>query len=71
MKVVIDRFEGKFAVCEKEDRKMINILKDKVPSGAGEGTVLNLYDNGKIEIDIEETEKQAKKIEKLMKDLFN
>ena len=71
MKVIIDRFEGKFAVCEKADRKMINILKDKIPEGAKEGTLLNLHDDGKIEIDIEETERKVKGIEKLMKDLFN
>ncbi|PJI08065.1 MULTISPECIES: DUF3006 domain-containing protein [Clostridium] len=71
MKVIIDRFEGEFAVCEKEDRKMINILKDKIPEGAKEGTVLNLHDNGKIGIDVEGTERKIKEIEKLMKDLFN
>jgi hypothetical protein len=31
MKVTIDRFEGDFAVCEKPDRTMINIKKDKFP----------------------------------------
>jgi len=69
MKVIIDRFEGNFAVCEKEDRKMLDIQRDKVPSTAKEGDVLNITDD-KITIDIEETEKREKEIEELTKDLW-
>ena len=70
MKVIIDRFEGKFAVCEKEDRKMLDIERNKVPSTAKEGDVLNITDD-KITLDIEETEKRKKEIEELTKDLWN
>ena len=69
MKVIIDRFEGSYAVCEKEDRTMMNISKDKIPSGAKEGDVLNI-NNDMITIDIEETEKRHKEIEKLTEDLW-
>ena len=31
MKYIIDRFEGKWAVCEAEDGKMIDIEKSKLP----------------------------------------
>ncbi|MCB2300424.1 DUF3006 domain-containing protein [Clostridium tagluense] len=69
MKVIIDRFEGNFAVCEKEDRTMMNIPKDKIPPGAKDGDVLNIL-NDVITIDIEETEKKRKEIEKLTEDLW-
>ena len=31
MKVIIDRYEGQYAVCEKEDMSMINIKRNLVP----------------------------------------
>lgn len=33
MKVIIDRFEANYAVCEEEDRTMIDIEKSKLPPG--------------------------------------
>ena len=70
MKVIIDRFEGKFAVCEKEDRKMIDIEKSRIPTTAKEGDVLNI-DNDIITIDDVETQKRKKEIEELTRDLWN
>jgi hypothetical protein len=69
MKVTIDRFEGNFAVCEKEDRNMIDIEKIKIPPEAKEGDVLNI-EGHVITIDIEETNKRKKLIEELTKDLW-
>lgn len=70
MKVVIDRFEGSFAVCEKEDRTILNIKKEYIPEGAKEGDVLDIQGD-KISIDTKETEKRKKEIEELAKDLWN
>lgn len=70
MKLIIDRFEGDFAICEKENREMINIDKDKIPSGAKEGHVLVLINN-RIEIDEEETKKRINEIEKTTEDLWD
>lgn len=70
MKVVIDRFEGPFAVCEKESKKMIDIKKMKLPKDAKEGDVLNIQ-NGEISIDVAETKKRKNVIENLTKDLWN
>ena len=70
MKVIIDRFEGDFAVCEKEDRQMLDIEKSKIPITAKEGDVLNI-DNGIITINLQETVKRKKEIEELTKDLWN
>ncbi|MBX4270685.1 DUF3006 domain-containing protein [Clostridium estertheticum] len=69
MDVIIDRFEGNYAVCEKEDRTMIDIKKSKIPSIAKEGDVLSI-DNDVIIIDIEKTKKRLNEIEKLTKGLW-
>jgi len=69
MKVIIDRFEGLYAVCEKEDRTMMDILKINLPIEAKEGDVLVFYNN-MITIDIKDTEKRRRNIEKLTEDLW-
>jgi len=69
VKVIIDRFEGLYAVCEKEDKTMIDILKINLPFEVKEGDVL-ILENNMITIDIEETEKRRIKIEKLTEGLW-
>lgn len=69
MKVIVDRFEGDFAVCEKEDRAMMEIPKVATPEDAKEGDVL-IIENGDIIIDHEATEKRRKEIEELTKGLW-
>ena len=66
MKVIIDRFEGDFAVCEKEDKTMVNIDMRILPEKVKEGDVLNI----EIKVDEEETEKRKKVIEELTRDLW-
>jgi hypothetical protein len=68
--VTIDRFEGEFAVCEKENRQMIDIEKSKLPETAKEGDVLNIK-NDIITIDFETTKKRKKEIEKLTENFWN
>lgn len=69
MKVIIDRFEGNYAVCEKEDRTMINIERNKIPIESKEGSVL-LVTEDEIAIDDEGTISRKKDIEELTKDLW-
>lgn len=69
MKVIIDRFEGTLAVCEKENREMIHIERIKIPSSAKEGDIL-LIEQGSILIDKTGTEKRKNKIQKLMDELW-
>ena len=69
MKVTIDRFEGDFAVCEKEDRSMINIRKDKIPTDAKEGDIL-VIESDSISVDAKGTADRKKKIDKLMDNLW-
>ena len=69
MKIIIDRFEGTYAVCEKEDRTMMDIKRSNLPSEAKEGDLLSI-DNNIITIDIKGTERRLRDIEKLTEDLW-
>ncbi len=69
MKVTIDRFEGNYAICEKENKEMINIERNRLPQNAQEGDCLLIKGN-KISIDESATSNQKKKIEILMDDLW-
>jgi len=64
VRIIIDRFEGQFAVVELENRRIINIPKEIIPADAIEGTVLT------IEIDHQETKRRNDGIERLMNDLW-
>jgi hypothetical protein len=61
--LIIDRFEGDFAVVET-DKGMINIPKADMPNGAKEGDVLS------IAINSDETASRKKRIEDKMNRLF-
>lgn len=63
MKVIIDRFEGNFAVVEIEEGHVVNVPKVLFPN-AKEGDVI------KIEIDHVETKERKERIKALMDELF-
>ena len=69
MKVTIDRFEGEFAVCEQEDRTMINIRRDNIPQEAKEGDIL-IIEGDSVSIDVAGTAERKKRINRLMNDLW-
>jgi hypothetical protein len=69
MRVTIDRFEGLYAVCEKDDRTMMNIEKNKIPAEATEGDILDIEESFII-INKAETLKRKKEIEELTKNLW-
>lgn len=69
MKAVIDRFEGAYAICEKESGEMLRIEKSKLPSEASEGDMI-IIDGDRITIDREETLMRKGRIEKLMGELW-
>lgn len=68
MQVIIDRFEGDMAVCEKPERVMINIPRNHLPSSAREGDVLIIEGND-IQIDAVETGKRRKAAQDKLKKL--
>lgn len=64
MKYTVDRFEGKFAVVELEDKKFVNIPREAIPPEAKEGDIiLTVVDN-------KGTAEQKQKIEEMMKTMF-
>ena len=67
--VIIDRFEGKYAVCEQEDNSIINIKQNVIPMKARVGDVLNI-DGEYISINGEETKNRKAEIDKLTKNLW-
>jgi hypothetical protein len=65
MKIIIDRFEGKFAVVELPNGKMIDMPKELVPPQAKEGAILEIIYNA-VETNNRDTEIRNK-----MNKLFN
>ena len=61
--IVIDRFEGDFAVIET-DNGMINIPRSELPTVAKEGDTL------RIVIDTDDTDLRKKRIDGMMDELF-
>lgn len=64
---IVDRFEGEYAVLEKEDGTTIDVLKELI-SGA-EGDVVVLKD-GEYYADEEQTLARRRMIEEKMRKLF-
>lgn len=63
MEVIIERFEGEYAVVELEVGHFVNLPKELVPN-ASEGDIVN------ITINKEGTKKRQEHIENLMNNLF-
>lgn len=63
MEVIIDRFEGNYAVVEIEKGKLVNMPRILVPD-AKEGDVI------KIIVDKEATKKRQEHVKDLVNDLF-
>ena len=66
---IIDRLEGKYAVCERDDLKFVNILLKKLPNEVKEGDTIR-FDGKNYIIDISKTKDRQKEIEELTKDLW-
>ncbi len=66
-KLIIDRFEGKYAILESQDKNPIifNFPRHLLPQEAKEGTVLNIN----IGINQEETKRRKGKIQNLLNKL--
>ena len=69
MKYVIDRFEGKYAILEDENKMMIDILISDLPEGMEEGDVL-IKEGDVYVIDQLETQRRKEKLRELMDDLW-
>lgn len=69
-RIVIDRFEGTFAICEDKEQKLFAIEIAELPQGAKEGHVLEIKDDGTLVLDQTETDLRRAKNAKLQKDLW-
>lgn len=67
--MIIDRFEGAYAVCERDDGIFQNVPISSLPPGAREGDVL-FEKQGKFYIDKEKTNNQAARVRKKLDFLF-
>ena len=59
-KLVIDRFEGKYAICEDGEQKYFAIESSELPAGAAAGAVLLISEEEELTLDLEETERRKK-----------
>lgn len=69
MRIIIDRFEGDYVVCEDDNKVMIKIKRNILPENAKEGDVIKEVNN-QLQIDIKETKARSNKIKKLMDNLW-
>lgn len=70
MEVIVDRFEGDFAICENSNREMMNIHKDKLPKNVKEGDVLTISEDI-ITINPKKRKAREERIQNLMDDLWD
>lgn len=64
MRIIIDRFEGEFALCETENGKILNVPSELFLN-AHEGDVFDISFNET------ETEKRKENVSKRLKNLFD
>lgn len=64
MRLIIERFEGNFAVVELDNKETVNMPKILLPEGAKEGDIID------IEINEQKTRERRQKMENKMNDLW-
>ena len=70
--LIIDRFEGTYAICEDKEQKFYAIETSELPQGAREGDVLDVDDTeGTLSINTEATAQRRSKSKKLQDKLFH
>ena len=69
-KLIIGRFEGTYAICEDQEKKMFAISLNELPQGAKPGDVLQISGAGELSVDQEETQRRRKKMAGLQSKLF-
>jgi len=68
-RLIIDRFESDFAVCEMEDKNFVQIPKFKLPLGVKEGDCI-IEEEGTYSLDNERKIERKKGIEEKFGRLF-
>lgn len=70
-KLIIDRFEEKYAICELEDKSIVKVPKYKLPLHCKEGDCLVQDSEGMYRKDNQTTTIREKRILDKMGRLFN
>lgn len=69
--LVVDRFEGEYAVCEdRQTKEKFNIELSQLPSDIKEGSVVK-YEDGKYVLDLDTEKEISDRIKEKMDDLWN
>ena len=68
--LTIDRFEGKYAICEDAEQKYFAIETSELPAGAAEGSVLLISDDGILSLEAEETDRRRKEMAEKQRKIF-
>ncbi len=61
-KLIVDRYEGQYTVCEDGEQKLFAIETSDMPAEAIPGTVIAISDDGDISVDAEETKQRKERI---------
>ena len=68
--LAIDRFEGNYAICEGDEKKMFAIEIEELPKDAKEGDVLQITDEGEITVNAQLTAARRAKVKKMQDGLW-
>lgn len=68
--IAVDRFEGEYAVCEREDGASFTLPHVDLPKSTREGDVLKRREGAGWEIDGSETAKRRKAAKALLESLL-
>ena len=68
--MVIDRFEGEWAVCESQAGTIYHVPRASLPEGAREGDVVVAWGDGRLRVDATATASRSARIRALHDKLF-
>lgn len=69
-KLIVDRYEGPYTICEEpKEKKFYGIETTEMPANAKPGTVIIISDDGVITIDEAETKRRIERIKGKQSDL--
>ena len=69
--LIIDRFEGEYAVCEEESGSFRKLPKVFLPAGSREGDCLVLLPGGAWQVDRAATAQRRQEIRRMLEDLYS
>ena len=69
--IIIDRFEGEYAVCEEESGSFRKLPKVFLPGGCREGDCLVLLPGGACQVDRAATAQRRQEIRRMLEDLYS